>query len=749
MKKFLLIITAVLLAFGFVGCNKSGSELDIDLDEFIETPTNLNITNKVLSWDSVENADGYIIFVNGEEEDSVKTNSYDFGSLTGDSLIFQVQTKAPRGMQDSGLSVSIAYVANATQEIASISQTLSDLSWNVPEGFSEELVRKGMTNVELEGYMEAFDVYNASLETAESMMDHYNALNTLLSNFQNIEAIISALVITVLPLSIQEQIDELQEQLDNSSYYYYVDQEEIEMSIASLEALLLEIQNNPDDIVISIRATMDYLMSIEELISTDLVTYIQNLVNEVDVEDPNFNIDEIILIKEEIVDVLRETMPSQEDMILMYQLFDVVASVSESSISLEVTVDDVTGKMAVSTMYSFEAAINFLDSLDQEYFEVIFSIIEENEDYDLYVAEKVIKTIEYYDAFRDDNEALLESISNVFTDEEKEIMFDDYISSMQDNEIIEDEYGDQLDSLFTAFSNLNFELLLYLETTSKEAFDAALDVFVERDGELLKSLIILQGFTYYTYYDDYSNDATNESYENFGEFSHYQTLSTYDFLKELLYVLDGMFNTIDDEDYGTLIEVIFAVIPTDLLVPALEIDNASAVSLKAAFNTMMDETKGNQLELIQNLVGYIIDEDVIDDLYQVEEDLYSYWTTEYNNVDYLYIVENDTYVKYAFMIEMASYYADFMNNANRGLLDGIIDELVLFMRNSAFLENTLLTNDQIDYFATNVNDLLDYIKTTLNQIGDFDASDLSSSEVEEIEAFMDEVSDRLFRIFTD
>ena len=749
MKKFLLILTVFLLTLGFIGCNKSGSELDIDLDEFIETPKNLIITDKVLSWDTVENADGYIIYLNGEEEGKVNINSFDFSDLTGDSLIFQVKTAAPRGMQDSGLSASIAYVANSYQEISDITQMLSQTSWDIPDGFGEELVRKGMTYSVLEGYMDAFEVYTLSLETSNNMMDQYNSLNTLLSNFENIEAIISAFVVTLLPVSIQNQIDDLQEQLDDTSPYYYVNREEIELNIAALQALLVEIENNPDAIVISIRTTMDYLMSIEELISTDLITYIQNLTDEIDGTEPNFNISEIVLIKEEIVDVLRETMPSQEDMILMYQLYDVVASVSESSINLEISVNDFSGKMAARTLYSFAAVINFLDSLDQAYFEVIFSLVEDDEAYELFIAEKFIKTIEYYDAFRDDNEELLKSISDVFTDEEKEILFDDYISSIENNEMIEEEYGDQLDSLLTAFSDLNFELLLYLETTNQEAFDAALDMFVERDGELLNKLIELQGFIYYTYYNEYSNSVIGEIYDSFGEFSHYKTLATYDFVEELVYVLDAALNSINDEDYGTFIEVLFAIIPIDLLTPALEIDNNSATAIVDAFNSMLDASKENQLDFVQNLFEYIIDENVIDGLYQVEEDVYAYWTTEYTGLDYNYIAENDTYVKYAFMIEMASYYVDFMNNSNRGLIDDIIDEVVLFMKNDTFLDYTLLTDTEIDYFSTNISDLLDYIEATLNQIADFDASNLSSANEADIEAFVAEIAIRLFTIMND
>ena len=43
MKKFVLLLFSVFLLFGVAACNNGGSEIDLDMDEFIAAPTNLAI----------------------------------------------------------------------------------------------------------------------------------------------------------------------------------------------------------------------------------------------------------------------------------------------------------------------------------------------------------------------------------------------------------------------------------------------------------------------------------------------------------------------------------------------------------------------------------------------------------------------------------------------------------------------------------------------------------------------------------
>ena len=332
MKRLVLLLFITVLSFLLVGCNNGGSELDIDLNEFINSPTNLSISGKTLSWDEVENADGYLVYVDGEEEDSVNTNGFDFSGLTGENLIVQVKTKAPRGMQDSGVSASIAYVANPTIEIYAINSAYSamisslsdnnlvELPFSLPEGFPEELVRKGMIGSEFETIMTSLVSLQTNIVTTTTVNDQFDLFDTFLSSIDNVEAFVSASVVTLLADMIQFQIYELQSDLvlygeyfanANDEYFeeYYQNLiNQATLTLEALNALKTEIEDNPDSIVMSITTTIEYFVSIEEMLSSDLFTYLQSLFEATEPDDVNVN--ELVLIKEEIVNVLRETMPS-------------------------------------------------------------------------------------------------------------------------------------------------------------------------------------------------------------------------------------------------------------------------------------------------------------------------------------------------------------------------------------------------------------------------------------------------------
>ena len=745
MKKFVLLLLGIFLLFGVAACNTGGSEIDIDMDEFIASPTNLAISGKVLSWDAVENADGYIVYVNGEEEDDVKTNSFDFSGLTEAKLVFQVRTKAPRGMQDSGLSASIAYVANPTAEIALINSAIEDSNMSLPEGFAEELVAKGMIGTEFEDMMDEVETFVTAVQSAETVTEFYNAVDQLLASVDNVEALVSAVIKTLLveqiEMIIAENIDDLdyyQEWYDEEPAGYYKDYlgervDSLEQEIAALQELLDQIENNPDYLVKSVTTTIEYFLSIEEMISTDLVGYIQNLS---EVTDPaNINVNELVLIKEEIVNILRETMPTQEDMVLMFEIYNTLMAVSGEVIEMETTVDNYVGKMAAQSLMTIEAFINFLDSLDSDYFTAVkaeFTVTSPNL---LNGAEVIILTIKYYDAFREDNAALLDQISSVFTDEEQEQLFDDYMTGM--SELQSDE---EYNMFVSQLVSINFELLIRLQNEFEEAFDAALDAFVERDGEILRQMVILQAFEYDYWGDYYGNWVTGEVYENSSEYNTARTITEMTIAQEVFYMIDAVLNVTDNEDYQTVIELIFDVIfdaiPADEIASQTGIELTVINSLLTLAETTMNETSADQLELLQNIVEYAVDEEVFATVIQLIEDMGDYESTTYGE-DYYYY--DDPYLDYALLIVLAEIYDDFMTSGNRGLVDDIIAEFISALTDTNVQDLTGLTEQQVGFVETNLDDLLDFVKDELGNIANMNASDLSESDLTAIEDFINEV----------
>lgn len=750
MKKLVLLLFGFFLLFGVAACNTGGSDIDLDMDEFIASPTNLAINGKVLSWDVVENADGYIVYVGGEEEDQVNTNSFDFSGLSGTKLVFQVRTKAPRGMQDSGLSASIAYVADPAAEIALINSAIANSDMELPDGFADELVAKGMIGSEFEDMMDEIDTFVAAVESAETVTEFYNAVDQLLSSIDNVEAIVSAVINTLLVERIEMTIADLE---DDMIYYqeWYVDEPqgyykdylgeriaEIEQQIDAWEQLLNQIETNPDYLVTSVTTTVEYFLSIEQMISTDLVGYIQNLS---EIDDPaNINVNELVLIKDEIVDILRETMPSQEDMVLMFEIYNTLIAVSGEVVEVETTVENYVGKMAAQTLLSIEAFINFLDALDADYFTAVKAELAVANPNLLNGGEILILTIKYYDTFREDNEALLDQISNIFTDEEQEQLFNDYLASIPE---IEDD--EMYPIVITLLGNLNFELILYLQTQFEDAFDAALDAFVARDGEIIRQLIILQGFEEDFWEDYYANWITGDTYASYQEFDLARMLIQMSVAEEALYIVDGVMGVTDNEDYQTLIELIFDAVPADELASQTGLELTIINSLLTLAETTMNSTSADQLELLKNAIEYAVDEEVFATLAQLATDMSEYEETTYGE-DYYY---DDPYLDNAILITVAGLYDGFMTSGNRGLVDDILVEFIAALSDTNVKDLTGLTDEQISNIETNIDELLDFVKTGLGEIADMDPTDLSEADLAQIESFTSELQMRVMYLTED
>lgn len=106
MKKLFSVILVICL---FVICLTACANVQTEL----ESPTNVSIDDSILSWNSVEGATGYIIFVDGSEKGTTLTNSFDLSTLNlSAEKEYSVQVKAKGDgyvKLGSKLSASVIY----------------------------------------------------------------------------------------------------------------------------------------------------------------------------------------------------------------------------------------------------------------------------------------------------------------------------------------------------------------------------------------------------------------------------------------------------------------------------------------------------------------------------------------------------------------------------------------------------------------------------------------------------------------
>lgn len=726
MKKLFLVFIMLFSVLGIAACGGNPSPIEISYDEQIAFPTNLAIDGKTLSWDAVENAAGYYVFADGEEVKEVKTNSYDFSSLEGTRIIFTVVTKAPKGMQDSAQSASIAYVENKEEEISAMQLALTEnIPMELDPGFAEELVNKGMLASELEDMIDALEEFYDDMDTADDMSEGFAAIDAMMESVENPEAIISAVVKFMLPEFLDEQIGYLEDDLgryqqwiDNGEDYwgYYEERvQEINDQIDALEELQDMLEDSSDEVVKTVLFVVDYIMSIEELITEDLITKIPNLSETEGLED--LNVAELVLVKDEIVNILRTTMPESTDVILAINTLYSMTSILEEMQEVQFGEMGSPEKMAGTMLLSFEAFINYVDNFDEAFFTELKTILTSDDHEYTQQAKVVTLVIEYFDNYLEENEELLDEIDNVYTEEEKEAMFNDYLETLED--AISEE-GLALDLAF-----MDYDQLMAVSEIFDEAFNELLDAFVASDGALLLLIAEMEEYNDEFYSQDRGDMVWNEH-------EYYSTIYQFKIMNEVVTLLNAVVSERSQEDFetvrGLIIDYVGFMVPLmmgnmmDVMSTDVTMDFTSIIT---DIETFMENTTEDQYGLIQNIFAYLDEEDVFLDYANAYETLYE------DNFDDIHNEDND-YFLFAFLMDV---YDGLVDNETRGYLDGIIDAVIVL------LENEMLADVGLEDYPDLVSEVLDYLDTVSGEVAGFDYTDLTTANKTRIDEIMDELQD--------
>jgi hypothetical protein len=726
MKKLFLVFIMLFSVLGIAACGGNPSEIEISYDEQIAFPTNLAIDGKTLSWDAVENAAGYYVYADGEEVKEVKTNSYDFSSLDGTRIIFTVITKAPKGMQDSAQSASVAYVENKEQEVTAMQLALSEnLPMELDPGFAEELVNKGMLATEFEDMVDAFTTFVEDMEDVDNMNEGFAVIDTMMENVENPEAIISAVVKYLLPDLLDQQIEMLEDDQawyqsmidDNQDYWGYYQErvDEIDDEIAALEELQTMLADSSDEVVKTVMFVIDYIMSIEEMITEDLIAKIQTLSETEGPED--LNVAELVLIKDEIVNVLRTTMPDSTDVILAINtLYSMTAIVEEMQ---EVQFGDMGSpeKMAGTMLLSFEAFINYVDNFDQAFFEELKTILTSTDHEYTQQAKVATLVITYFDNYLEENEDLLDEIENVYTEEEKEAMFNDYLETLEDALT---EEGMAIDLAF-----MNYDQLMTVSDIFDEAFNELLDAFVESDGAILLLIAEMEIYNDEFYSQDYYTRDWNE-------YDYNSTIYQFKIMNEVVSLLNAVVSERTQEDFEAVRGLII-----DYATLALTMSMGDMMSVESTYysmdlttiitdiETFMNNTTEEQYGLITNIFAYLDEEDVFLDYANAYEELYA------DDYEAIYSEDND-YFLFAFLMDV---YDGLVDTENRGYLDGIIDAVVVL------LENEMLADLEVDSYPDLVTDVLDYLDSVSGEVAGFAYTNLTTANKTRIDEIMEDIQD--------
>jgi hypothetical protein len=140
MKKIILLLFFVSFIFGLAACS---TEVDLEL----ESPTNVTISGDVVSWNVVDQADSYIVFINTTEV-AVQTTSYDLSNqdlAAGSYSITVVAVKDDKlSLPSTVLTYTVAEASNPDLA-APTNVAISDgvVTWNSVVGATGYVVHVG------------------------------------------------------------------------------------------------------------------------------------------------------------------------------------------------------------------------------------------------------------------------------------------------------------------------------------------------------------------------------------------------------------------------------------------------------------------------------------------------------------------------------------------------------------------------------------------------------------------------------
>jgi len=305
-------------------------------------------------------------------------------------------------------------------------------------------------------------------------------------------------------------------------------------------------------------------------------------------------------------------------------------------------------------------------------------------------------------------EALRTQLGSVYTELEKETMFDDAIATLEAM-MLEQEVT--LD-----ISMLTYEKVMDLLIIFDDATDEILDALVASQGEIL--LIAAERSDWEEAF--YENPIWNDL-----EYQFYNQYYTLMMLDQLVYILNSVASQRTMVEFEEVRDLVF-----DSLIVMSPFMYGEAPEymddLFVAFETFLTSTSQDQYELIQNLLAYLD-----------EEDSFLNYATNYDtafgdDMEAIY----DLGGHFAFVEIISIYYGftqdETINNTN---INDLLTALNIMFNTSVFVDNSLAPFDVADIIAAKV-----YVDSIGAEVSAFDSTALSETQITRINTIMDEIN---------
>jgi len=760
MKKRLLLTALMLFSlFGLAACDLFGEKTTTTTANnttqsattttttlgVLAAPTNLAVVDTVLSWNTVPNATGYIVFASGIQIATVTTNSYNFSAIASVSTVFTVKATAA-SYGTSAASFGYTYTVVVVSEEDQIIAVFDEYEMEVPTEVVDALVENGVSPVMLSSMLVAvMDAQQTMIDAQGDVVLMNGAITDVLATATDLEALVGTLI-TLAPMFIDEQIAS---NLDTMAMYEdwktgdpYEDQmyqdwiDELANQNDMLTSLKTFIADNEAVIVENMTAQAHYIIDFHAAITDDLITDVLALV-----QSGTFTPSEIVAVKTEIIALLSSNLPEAQDLSNLYNLIFLAIDSFGVSFPGITTLSTLTETIASIQLESMQLILDLLDSVDVGLLTDIQGLFESSATQTYIMVEIQILAMNHVYDFMMLNETRLTAISNMMTEANKEALFDDIIGSL--DEFVLEMSGDQVtadavaallaDVTYTMVNNVGLmyegayaEVMAYLDSTSYE---------LVRLTAIQSSIYEEYDWGTETFY--YTNNYTGVHYANYTAYRNDQNFISLNIAEQAINMLNVALDTITVAEVGQLIDMIVAVLPEDEISTSLGLTLLETTTLIANGEIVLTSVTPDLLTFLGNLTDYLLTNEFFAGLSQVQHEIDVYYTNTFGT-DYLYdsMYWEDPYEDYAMAIFMAGHVDMFVTLENRALIDGLLEEFFAFLKTDEMLTATGMLLEDIVTQETNVQTLLDSLVLNADVIKGYNVATLTPEQIIDIDEFL-------------
>lgn len=584
MKKFLQIMILLVSVFMLVSCG------DKTPDVTIEVPTNVSINGDILSWDAVEDADSYIVYIDTLSID-VDETTFNLASepmSVGEHMISVVAVKGESiSLPSTVLTYTVVILANPAIIVSAI---IEDFDSTYEPGLNQS---DFSNEWDYENYLAALEIAQAYADAAANVrMTEANAIG-FFSDFMN-----------MTQSNDIESLDDLMDEMEMFETYsmtpyataYVLYNVAIVGMDGDIDQEFLDAFTDNEELVIqSLEMVLDFLMTVKNSIPANVITTIDGSITSQEITNA-----EIFLIKDEMVNILIDNLPSIDDFTVLYTtLFYVVGAITGESMA---SYSEHASYLAEVNHLEFDLVLSLLDDITLTMINELETLVNNmnvevyNPIWDEYHSETDPKAIidlilyiaTYIDEFKTNNSAKFDTFDTLMQDDSAEALYgiaiDNVISQIENDITIPTQQKTDIIAMLNEFKD-EYDTIIAAKDVIKEIGLSAFAEFMDSEASLIMNILTLNDAEDFevaqltALIEDILSDAISLNSVVTDELDQTTFQTLLDFMRIPLPLMFVMY-AVEDIDYETIYDDISPYI-AELL--------ANAIVLEKAFVNNLDD----------------------------------------------------------------------------------------------------------------------------------------------------------------